>query len=605
MLDIKAEYLAREVSEDQDRRKVWQKDLVRMRAAFASPGYNEGGEYDPENVAYSLASLYLPFTLFDNPYHDVWTPRTGIVKFYSEMLRLGLDNWALDIDLVQVLEDVRMDMIFGQGIAMVTREPVQGNQEPGIEGEIKYRPAVYRIAPERFGMDRRALSRRECRYMHHEWLIDIDDLRELAKEDPENWDRVAIEQLSHCLDEDEDTEPGEPDRHQVRLVDIWIPGQRDKKAKVGHHGVVCTIASPTYSQKYEVEVPGTKESAKALRRHVMRPRAYYGPRSGPYEVFATFNVPSQPWGLSTLVANAVTNRILNEQTRRQLADAETLREFGIMRGDDETVREKFMTTPHGGMMTTDEFDNTGYQTVKVGGASAERQAIIEILRAMSDRNMALTDAQKGTVSGGSATENVFAQNAATARVGWDQRKTAMSASRVSGKAAYWIWNDEEVVTEVGSGLWMSGGSPGDEMDFYSLKVRLNLISAERENDQARQARMLTGVNYLQSAAPVMVANPHLNWPEITRQFFRTIHLHDLEGVVRPELLKVMQQRMVLGGGAGEAGSAAPVDSGGEGTPSFAFAGDVGLRSNDKPHPQAGGQQQPGYSPPGGTRPKEM
>lgn len=562
VLNISAQNLSEEVqSSEEVRDATVLKHLYEMRARFAAPGYNSGGEYDPENIAFSYAAFMLPLLVYGNPTHTVSSALGSSMWPVSEAVRLSLDRVAQQIQLQEVHEAVALDLLFGFGMEMVTREPVPGDWEPGADGLVPHRPTVYRIAPERALLDRRALTKRECRFIGHEWTIDKDDLIALAGKD--GWNRQAIQALVEDSEraESEWSVLGEagrmaPRRGTVHLYDLWVP----------ETGKLYTIGKPSSMGSSTDVLGGGKARSDAARGYIRDPRAYYGPRSGPYEVFGSYMVPSSPFPISALQAMVEQSKALNRRVKRQQELTESARTFTIVKGDEDFADE-IRNNPDRTVFARDEFDNTQVAMLKVGGADPDEYVNIQFARDVLQRNLGYTENQQGVTTGDTATESGFANNAASIRLSFPRRKMNTSCDRVADKMGFFIFEDDETAVPLGEAgedlfgrpnVWMVGGQGGGGR-WEDIEVKTHLVSADKDSEESQQARFGQMVQLAQGIAGALgtPGGQAIGWGDIWQTATRLMHMPELDGAFDQEAAaKAGEVAMQQGpqGGMNSAGS---------------------------------------------------
>ena len=590
VLDIKSQNLSEEAQASEEVRDTTVlKHLYEMRARYAAPGYNSGGEYDPENVAFSYAAFMLPLLVYGNPMHSVVSALGSSMWPIAEAMRLGLDKVAQQIQLQEVHEAVALDLLFGFGMEMVTREPVPGDWEPGADGKVPHRPAVYRVAPERALLDYRALTKRECRLIGHEWTIDKDDLLDLAGS--EGWNRQAIQALVEENDRAEsewsvlgDAGALKPRRGTVHLYDLWVP----------ETGKIYTIGKPSSMGPVTDVIGGGKARGTAARGYIRDPRKHYGARGGPYEVFGSYMVPSSPFPISALQAMVEQSKALNRRVKRQQELVEAARAFVVVRGDEDFADE-IRNNPDRTVFARDEFDNTMVAALKVMGADPDEYVNIQFARDVLQRNLGYTENQQGVTTGDTATEAGFASNAASIRLSFPRRKMAASCDKVAEKMGFYIFDDDEIAVPLGQGgedvfgrpnMWMVGGGK-DQGRYEDLEIRARLVSADTDSDEAQQARFGQMVTLATTIAGALntPGGQSIGWGDIWQEATRLMHYPQLEGAFDDE--SAAQAGAVAMQAGAQGGS-----QGGSGQPQMRMAKDLApgkvARPQAKRQPMAGG-----------------
>lgn len=601
MLKVAASNLIDEIAAAEDAARDKLKYLRQMRAGYASPDFANTAEADYENVAFSMVSLLQPMTAFGYPVHDLTSTRGPDLWGYVEGFRIGLDRVCRDIEIPDIYEAVGLDAMFGWGVAMVSREPLPGDWEPGTDGRIPHRPAVYRIAPERFVLDHKSLTMRESRYMGHKWGIDKDDLLDLA-ETEDGWNYETIKALVDACDKPrqysvDDTADYGPDRETVYLYDVWVP----------ETGELYTIPAPE-SLGSETDVIGGGAALKhATKGYVRDPREYYGPRSGPYVVFGQYMVPSSPWPLASLVANMEQARALNERVRKQVTLARTRRRFTVIKGDPDFAAE-IENAPDRTVFTRSAYDNTQLSEVQVGGVDPGEMEAIIFERDLLYRNLGLTEEMRGLNSSDTATSSAYANNAAASRLQGIQAKMKRGYGSISRKMLEFMIQDDEMAIPLGDAgidafgmpnMWIVGDEEND-LRIEDFELSINVGSSQRQNEAVMLQRFVELVALQGNISQLSKTSPEWDYITLWQMACRKYEMREMEGLLDPDKLEAVQAIAL-------AGQMAPSGSQGKPSEPQRLAGDQPKGRVIGPPAASGGRAGgkggvKGVSPSGGSRP---
>lgn len=509
------------IERDEQFRKSRMECLARLRERFAGPGYssrtNADDEYFPENFYYKFLGLMVPRLVYDNPRVWVKTRRPGSQGEVAEAMRHGMNRWTRDSKLRKTLEDLAYDMLFSWGASLTTIEEL-----PEVRGQANRWPKLYRIPPERFGLDSYALHPREARYAWHMLVRDKDDLIKLAKQHPKRWNLDVIQDLTEGagvdkLKREADGMSGES-RKEIVYYEIWYPEHHMEgfSPADGFHGTIYTLA---VGQAYEGD-----DRADFIRA----PRPYYGPKRGPYGVYGCYRVPNELWPLGPLTALEGQISDLNAQVIAAHNANRRHKRFGIVQSTDPLTDQVLANARDGRVYGLKNFDRTKFTEMEVGGVTEEQRRMIFDLRMLLSEVSGLSDPQTGSPSGeGTATEHAIADQASTTRNGYIRRQFQDAVSSDLEAVAWYMYHDDkiefplgqEAAQELGApldqDLLFRGGVPGEGTgySFEDLELEIEAFSMERTDETLLQRRMAEMDQLVTAVAPIMPQVPWVDWKQ--------------------------------------------------------------------------------------------
>jgi len=553
MLNTNAQALWAEVKGAEEKTKAHLSSNETLIKRYHGPAYmgRTGDDYAGENHAHEYLSVMLPRLVYEHPEFEVETRRKNTVyEAIAASHELVYNQWARDVGLGDLLESLVVDMMFGYGVALVSigegptitseavrrryansdyGEPFEGFEDndqtadarvwrvfgdpqmaetdPRWDAKVQW-PAVSRVPPRFFFIDPGAKDRDNARFMGHRWIADLDDLIARAEANPDDWDVEAVKGLSTTSDVRElgyDTRQYMPSRNLVVGRDVWIPEvfQKDHGPDEGFSGSTYTL--------------GLHSSTTNKPALIRPPRPYYGPKSGPYQIFGAYKIPNQTLPMSPLVA--VEGQI-TELDRQMLAISRENEAYKRQVVAPKNVADTIKSTPHDHVVgIPDELTRESVHEIVMGGTSRELIEYASILQERVDTTLGAFDAQSGNVTGkGTATENVIADRSSSARVSWLERAVQRDTGALMAKVGHFFYYEDRIIAPMGiadpdappgTELLFTGGDhdPESGFTFEDLEISVSARSMRRQDDpEFRQAANELHARYLE-ALPAIQASP--------------------------------------------------------------------------------------------------
>ena len=402
------------------------------------------GSVDAENAAFEYVSHQMSQDVWANPRWRVSTKRPRAQQMVAQAIDFGANRWTQDSDFKTVLEDICVDRAFAWGVGHVSPQP----REDAFEAEDPILwPQATRLSPWDFGFDNRAKTWRQARMLWHDYSVDRMDTLKRAREDRrrpedkrEGWDYNALLSLpaTSRTSARHRTQQEGPDRDELKLSDIWIPGVRldgEPGPEDGFNGVICTIS---------------EHATGAI--HVREPRPFFGPRWGPYTVFGTYIVPDSPYPLSLLLAVA---GLIDQSSRLSKAvdqQVEAYKRLLLVGAQDnqlaQTIRDGKSDHVHfaRGIAELDRF----VREYEIGGTTPGNVAAEQRSIGKRNRMMGLDEVQRGHVTGeGTATEVQLAVEASMGRQGYVKGKFQDGARRMGKTVCWYLYHTDEIEFPLG------------------------------------------------------------------------------------------------------------------------------------------------------------
>ena len=520
---------------------------------YTGPHYASGStEYVPENHYYEYVSLMVPRLIFDNPRVRVESRRAGTQKDVAEALRHGLNRWCRDADLRQLLTLTATDVLFNFGVMLITEETNQtmsSHEQTQAKSQPMW-PVVTRIPQKRFFVDPLATNLLEARFMGHKWVRDKEDLLAEAQNNPDaGWNAQAIEQLSEGTGVEEMHDQTDvPDRGEIVAYEIWVPEIEDSDtlgSDGGFHGTIYTLA---------VGGDTTEDERKTMM--IREPRAYYGPRWGPYVFIGMYPVPDSIYPLSPIAAVEGQVADLNAHVLAASHSAENYKRLVFTDATDPRLAQKVKEADDF-VIPVQGLDKQKLVQVEIGGMTETQMAYIESARDRLDRNSGIQEAQRGNVEGrGTATEVNIAEQAATIRLAFQKQQFQDGVERILRTVAWYLYYDDRIAFPLGQeaandlGMtdpWLMGGSHDDESGatFDDLELEIEPYSMERTTEGTQQRQAMEAVELITNLAPMIPQAPYVNWPQVLTMLGDAMNVPNLDQLVDIDFAMTLGGMQVL------------------------------------------------------------
>lgn len=538
MFNPSAKDLMEEIRESERVRDDHLRGVNRIIREYAGRWYRESRDWwkltegaddddvNPEPFAYSFVSNMLPSLIAANPAAIVSARRIIGHQMVKDAIQSGLKGWINDVNFKIELERVVEDFLFFRGILL-----------HHIEDDTRWsagavRPNVRRIDYRMAGGDSLASSVHEAEFLFHKFYVSLDELMGDPDALPE-----AVQQLSAYTGGDQDTQtPSSPPyrkgeestlrRNRVCLYSVWL-----RRANV-----IRIIAK----EKEALEVYAERE--------------YYGPESGPYQMFDAYPVPGQFYPLSPLVA--VQDQVLDLQVHaRSTSRAAAGRKSVVL--VDGAVANLAEDIKHAGdreVIAVNGFNGSQVQTVELGGVSPHQYEYLKFLRDRLDRHAGMTETMRGNVGGAdSATEAHIANEALSARTEYLKGKVLEATAQSLKKIGWFMFHTTGIIIPVNQrdpttgmeteGLFFGGPVPGmDTGAWEDYSIKIEPYSMQRVSEQTLQRRAMDWATFIMQVSPQMPMIPWVRWMELIRSVGQSMNQEDADKLLIPEMLGMMTQQ---------------------------------------------------------------
>ena len=513
--------------------------------------------YAPENHYHSYTTLMVSRLMHDNPRVRCQSRRPGTQMDTAEAIRHGLNRWVKDVNLREVGQLLAYDFSYMWGMAMVRQIP---NRHMGttterwiynddgsirIEDQESLWPSVYRIPQHQVIMDARALTPMEAEYIGHIWFATPDDMIAEARRDTEaGWDMDLLESLkltagteggSAFMNDIDRSQPTLDDpRKEVEFATVWVPGytfeDEEYSPDNGYHGALLTMGRNTSQNGSEFKL-------------MKKPDPYYGPPSGPYQLFGAYKLPNKLYPLGPLVAVEGQIRELNRQAKSLSRSAERHKRIILFDEKHKKTALRLKKAQHDFFVGIPGFDKAKFAEAEIGGATDSQYKSVAYHQDRLNRISAMDEAQQGSVTGlGTATEHSIANEAASTRVAFLRQQFSDSISGVLKKVAWFLYHDDRVVFPLGEeaasdfGMeepWFHGGDfdKGSGATYEDLELEIEAYSMQRADQESIRSQTQAGLMFLLETAPMRAQFPFLDWDRMDELAAQVYGMPDLAGLV--------------------------------------------------------------------------
>lgn len=461
------------------------------------------------------------------------------------LLKYGFDEEALM---------VAYDFAFAYGIFCVTGQDYGYDPQIGMK---TWRPRPQRIAPERFIYDPLCTST----WDHASWLghmiVLSPEAFEAMAENGEGWDLAAIRAAG---DDARNDLPGRnwiadeqeaPDRQEIVAYSIWLRDVQPDESKGpedGYHGAVCVVADSD-NEGYE--------------RFLRKPVPFKGPACGPYAWVGCYTVSNSPVPMGPLQAQSLNVRELNTATDVIMRGMENYkRGVAVDQANDDLI-DAIQNQPDTRVWPVQGLNanqNT-LKSIEIGGVTEQMMTAYTILRERLDRNSGMHEAQRGKITGGTASEVSIAQANADVRISFIKERFTRGIRRVLEIMAEYYLIDSGIAFRVNpdqrqpiidpeTGMPMPtpvfiGGVTGDDADgdglgIDDLDLQIEPYSMEHTNQSLMQERWIQMVELLLKVGPAMQAMPWIDWTRVLEKGGDVLNDPEFGSLVNTAMLSLVQ-----------------------------------------------------------------
>lgn len=502
--------------------------LTDMHKRYHQPAYREDcktEKYEPENHAFEWNSLVGAQVAFDNPRVMVGTGRPHTVGPVAKGIRHALNRWSEKTRLKEPAQRLWLDTAFAYGVLMVRQGNIPGYAS-GRDNPVPQWPVVERISPWQFFCDPLAQMFDRARYAGHDCAFDKDELIQVAQANPHlGWNAEVLEGITTTQEFDERDESIRgvmPDRQEIKITEMWVPGYdlpESPGPDEGYHGTIFTLV--------DGQTDGGMEDD-----WVRAPRPAYVSRWGPYVFAGIYYVPDMLYPLSPLMA--VEGRV-QELNSHATAMSEAMARYKKLVLIDSTRADLIqkINSPNSLVIPVQGLHRDDAVEFEIGGITEQHITTWNLLRERLTRASAISDAQRGNARDGTATANAIADEASSVRVGYIKSRFGEAIRQVFEMAADLMLKDDRVVFGLGDDaakdLGMKEpyffGGPVDIIDPMTgenlgppsvddLDISIEPYSMDQLGQGIVRQQMMESLQMLLAIAPQIPTMPYVKWKDV-------------------------------------------------------------------------------------------
>jgi hypothetical protein len=528
-LNYEPSKLIEEAEKAEDTRDTFLGSLDAMIERAHGPAYrsDKNGTHNPDNHEHDFISHVLPQVAFSVPRVNS-RGRAGVVsRMIAKAMKYGLNRWAEDQKLNEVIQGVVQDAFFTYGVFLTIYEPAAWSAPytKANDYEVVHLPVVRRLSPKQFLLDPLCSDWRFARWMGHDCLYDLDELRDLSMDPESGWNQQMVDMLRADGDDvpwrDSNIQKDGIDRNEVVIREIWCPGSYlpgygpDDGANGKYAGTIYTVAK------------GQDGSMKD--EWVREPRPYFGPPWGMYTLCGMYRVADLPYPLGPLCVQKPSSDAVNDIGRVIDEGVKAYKRYYITDGADVANKQK--SAKNGHLYALKGFNKDSLVQVESGGVTEQMLAAYNFRRERLNRTASMSETLRGNAGGSkTATAESIADQANETVVGYYKQRAYGAVMQIFDTAGWYAYNSdkfqiklgEDAAQELGMQQPVFFGDPqgmmgaaagldgpmqiGDYKDVVELTVEPNSMDMVTSAMQKQQ-----GLEMLGTVFPMLQQIPTMPW----------------------------------------------------------------------------------------------
>lgn len=637
--------LLRNVTHSRDRtkkmNKVVQDQLFMRLGGFY--GENSGGtlieqEAAPrENYYHRWCSYVVPQMTSGTPVTDIETTRAEEQAADALYLELVCNRWTEDVKLGNFMASgPAVDMQHGYGAMyvvpemMVGEKPIigVGSDEPptledgsdnpnfwALEPEVPWQPKPKRLPQGRYFCDMVAMTADEVRFEGHTYSIDRNDIRA-----EDGWDLEITNHLTHddleefeMLGRVENRAGPDVKRNELVFHEVWVKHAKPTPEELeewgveaspgpeqGFNGWTFTLSAKDEAalEEFRTRYAGDDEALEEMvepRRWPRKPRPFYGPEWGPYQIYGAHEATNSPLPIGPLLANEGEIKAANVDSNIVLQMMRNYKRLILLnaRTDKDDV-QVVKDGEHDGIYRVRGLDRDGVISAEIGGMTDQVMAHLEHSKDLVEETLGLDRLHSGSSasSANTATRDAIADSAASIRFTGVELGYLRGLTKTLRTVAWYFHEDNRMVRDLGTGAakqlgmegydeqtdseWTPqpryfGGRRGSERSFRSLHVNVQAHSIRRVTERMKQEKASLAMNVVLQVVPLSAQFPDFPWGEFMEWMGDQMDLPALGKLFRQATVDTMTDTAMQMGTLG-------AQSGGQGVP-MPSPGRLGLAGN--------------------------
>lgn len=473
--------LIAEAEEAEKTRDVFLSSMEAMveRAHGSAYRSDKPSVYNPDNHEHDFLTHTLPKVAYANPRVNARGRAGEVSRMIAKAMKHGLQRWVEDQKLNDTIQAVTQDAFFTFGCFLTIFEPAPW-AAPYIKAndyEVVHLPVVRRLSPYQFILDPLCSDWRFARWLGHDILYDIDELKELALNPESGWNAEVVENLRATEDDipwrDESIQrSSEFERNEAVIREIWCPeyhmpgyGPHDSPPEIAgkYHGTIFTIAKG--------------QSGDDSEQWVRAPRPYFGPPWGPYTLLGMYRVMDLPFPLGPLCVQKPQADAVNDIGRVLDQGAKDYKRYTLTDGAELARTTKQAKNGHTYLVKG--FSKDQITPIEEGGITEQQIAMYQFRRSRLDRVSSMSETQRGNAAASkTATAESIADQANETVVGHFKQRAYGAVTAVIDTAGWYAYNSDKFQVTLGEDAAAELGMQnpvfyGDPQGLYGAALGLD------------------------------------------------------------------------------------------------------------------------------------
>jgi hypothetical protein len=453
-------------------------DHIRMLdeivAGYHGAAWKIGSQVNtPENYAFNWVATMGAKLAFSIPRTKVNAGNDPASIYESQGLERAANRWMRKSDYGQTLARQVVDFGFAHGVTMVSPQMRPGEHDKDAP---IYWPVIDVLDIRDVVWDRLARTPDKIRFIARRVITDKEDLLKRAEDfHDEGWDKTAIETMQVDGVRRDSTLGSGPMRGEVEYWECYIPEVEVELTEDEAEDTQLAAKNGDKLYNGSIHCVAYVSSGKAggeagVGASIRAPRAFFGPREGPFTIHGCYPVRNSTYPLSVVCANKEQTDVLNKQVCAGLEDADCYKHIVAYDGLSNADADALANSKNGDRVKVGGFDKNKVADLESGGMSEARMNMIEYLRLRADRNFGTSDSGRGMVSGrGTATENAIADSNSSTRTGFISNQFRNGVNKDIRKLCWYLRNDYRTSFLLDDGSLYLGGYDKVKAVEYAAK----------------------------------------------------------------------------------------------------------------------------------------
>lgn len=469
---------------------------------YRAQAFSKGDPRAPENRVFAYITKMHSKLVSDAPVVEISHDGDDAHRKTAAMLTRAENTWIDQTRHQQMLERLVPYVLTGWGVTLTTLDKIAGFSD---EEDDVTSPRGVILNPDDVCWDPYASSPQTKRWCAHKYARDYDEVVEEAREEGSGWNLDAIEACAVDVALDDLSRAKNlqgvdvPRRRELVMWDMWCEGEGS-------------------GTQYTLSVNATGEG-----EFLREARPFFGPRTGPYNIWGIYFAPGWSIPLSPLGAAWPVILQLNE-VAEAINIAATRGKSILISGLSDKQTGDVHKARSGDTVHVPAYKDGQAEVFEFGFVRKELIDLRQLLSDQVDRLLGMSDADRGTVTGvATATENSIANVASDQITGFVARRYIECGEAFLYDVLWYLFHDETVALDLklskeereefgqDSGRYQGGPADGEKWakdeKFEGYGLKIEQYSMQRMSESKRRARsgdlmtLLPQLPLLQQLAP--------------------------------------------------------------------------------------------------------